>query len=50
MEPKNNKSSLEQQIDENLKKVYRKTVEEEVPDRFMELLAQLKQQETQDGK
>ncbi|WP_095531952.1 NepR family anti-sigma factor [Marivivens niveibacter] len=50
MDSKKPKSNLEQQIDENLKKVYRKTVEEDVPDRFMDLLAQLKQQETQDGK
>ena len=50
MDPKKPKSNLEQQIDENLKKVYRKTIEEDVPDRFMDLLAQLKQQETQDGK
>ena len=50
MDPKKPKSNLEQQIDENLKKVYRKTIEEDVPDRFMDLLAQLKQQEAQDGK
>lgn len=50
MDSKKPKSNLEQQIDENLKKVYRKTIEEDVPDRFMDLLAQLKQQEAQDGK
>ena len=39
------KSALERQIEENLKKVYQKTVEEDVPDRFTDLLKQLKQQD-----
>ena len=39
------KSGLERQIEENLKKVYQKTVEEDVPDRFADLLRQLKEQD-----
>lgn len=38
----NRKSSLESQIEDNLKKVYQRTVEEEVPDRFKDLLSRLK--------
>ncbi len=34
---------LERQIDENLKKVFQSHLEEDVPDRFMDLLAKLKQ-------
>jgi hypothetical protein len=45
MEQDQRKSSLERQIEENLKKVYRRTVEEDVPDRFAELLRQLKEQD-----
>ncbi|WP_157033285.1 NepR family anti-sigma factor [Loktanella sp. S4079] len=50
MDQNDTKSSLEQQIDENLRKVYQKTVEEHVPDRFMDLLAQLKEQDSKDDK
>ena len=32
-------------IDENLKKVYRDMLEQDVPDRFLDLLSQLKEQE-----
>jgi hypothetical protein len=39
------KSGLERQIEENLRKVYQKTVDEDVPDRFAELLKQLKEQD-----
>ncbi|WP_091296978.1 NepR family anti-sigma factor [Gemmobacter aquatilis] len=39
------KSSLQQQIDENLKKVYEEALKEEIPDRFKDLLAQLKAKE-----
>lgn len=39
------KSGLERQIEENLRKVYQKTVDEDVPDRFTELLKQLKEQD-----
>lgn len=41
----NRKSGLEEQIEENLRKVYQKTVEEDVPDRFKALLDKLKAQE-----
>lgn len=36
-------------IDENLKKVFNGTLEEGIPDRFKDLLSQLKQQESQRG-
>lgn len=39
------KARLKEQIDENLKRVYEETLKEEVPDRFKQLLAQLKAKE-----
>ncbi|WP_151720643.1 NepR family anti-sigma factor [Gemmobacter serpentinus] len=39
------KSSLHQQIDENLKRVFEETLQQDVPDRFMDLLAQLRAKE-----
>ncbi len=36
-----------QQIDENLKRVFQEQVEEQLPDRFKDLLAQLKKQDVQ---
>ena len=33
------------QIDENLRRVYREMVEEEVPDRFQQLIEQLRKQD-----
>lgn len=39
------KSPVERDIDENLRKVYRRMVEEEVPDRFKDLLDRLRQTE-----
>ncbi|QBF29956.1 NepR family anti-sigma factor [Thalassococcus sp. S3] len=36
-------------IDENLKRVFQPTLEEEVPDRFRDLLAQLKEKEAAGG-
>lgn len=48
MNGKTAKSSLERQIDENLRRVYQRQVEQEVPDRFRDLLKQLKEQEQQD--
>ncbi|WP_226550090.1 NepR family anti-sigma factor [Celeribacter naphthalenivorans] len=39
------KHNLDEQIEMNLKKVYQKTLDEEVPDRFLELLEQLKEQD-----
>ncbi|MAY31030.1 MAG: transcriptional regulator [Rhodovulum sp.] len=41
------KSLLEQQIDENLRRVFQKETEKEIPDRFTQLLNQLKEQEAQ---
>jgi hypothetical protein len=38
------KNKLDQQIDENLRKVYQKTLEEEVPERFHDLLRKLREQ------
>lgn len=46
-EPK--KSEVERDIDENLRKVYRRMVEQEVPDRFQNLLDQLRQSEQDTG-
>ncbi len=39
------KSRLTEQIDENLKRVYDEILKEQVPDRFKQLLAQLKEKE-----
>lgn len=41
--------NVRRQIDENLKRVYREKVEEELPDRFKLLLQQLKEQEKGKG-
>ena len=38
--------ALQAQIDENLKKVYQAALEEQVPDRFRDLLEQLRQKES----
>jgi hypothetical protein len=38
------KPRVDEQIDENLRRVYRKTLEEEVPERFHELLRKLREQ------
>jgi len=43
------KSPVERDIDENLRKVYRRMVEEDVPDRFKDLLDQLRQTEQDQG-
>lgn len=43
-EDKTPKPSMERQIDENLRRVYQQTVEEKIPDRFLQLLAQLREQ------
>lgn len=39
------KTRLKEQIDENLKRVYQDIVKEDVPDRFKQLLQQLKDKE-----
>ncbi len=38
------KTPLERQIDENLRRVYQQALDEAVPDRFLQLLSQLKDQ------
>ncbi|MDF1872499.1 NepR family anti-sigma factor [Vannielia sp.] len=40
---------LRRQIDENLRRVYQSQVEEELPDRFTDLLAKLKAQDSNCG-
>lgn len=37
--------AVAQEIEENLKRVYQATLTEEVPDRFVQLLAQLREKE-----
>ena len=44
VDPKNSRAI--EQIDENLKRVYEDLLKEQVPDRFKQLLAQLKEKET----
>lgn len=39
------RQAIREQIDENLKRVYAATLNEELPDRFRDLLAQLKGKE-----
>ena len=38
------KVAVEKQIDENLRRVYEQDVTEQIPDRFLELLEQLREQ------
>jgi hypothetical protein len=45
MADEKSKSSIKEQINENLKRVYEEALQEEVPDRFKDLLAQLKAKE-----
>lgn len=42
--PSPRQRAIHEQIDENLKRVYAATVDESIPDRFRDLLAQLKAQ------
>ena len=44
-----NRQAIRAQIDENLKRVYAATLNEELPDRFRDLLAQLKGRTTDKG-
>lgn len=39
------KTALDKQIDENLKRVYQQDSEEDIPDKFLELLEKLREQE-----
>lgn len=41
----NRRAAVEKQIDENLRRVYEQDVTEQVPDRFLDLLKQLREQE-----
>ena len=45
MSKKRRNPKVDQQIDENLRRVYAEAAEEPVPDRFRQLLDQLRQQE-----
>ncbi|MCV2872660.1 NepR family anti-sigma factor [Defluviimonas sp. WL0050] len=45
MKQSNQTSKLQAQIDENLKRVYQEALEESIPDRFKDLLDQLRQKE-----
>ncbi len=49
MEKKRPKSHLEEQIEENLRKAYKDKVAEVIPDRLLELLKQLKKQDSANG-
>ncbi|ANB33848.1 RNA polymerase subunit sigma-70 [Rhodovulum sulfidophilum] len=42
MEHKDRRGRMEEQIDDNLRRVYAQAVEEQVPDRFLKLLEQLR--------
>lgn len=46
MSDKKDKPALRNSIEENLRKVYQELMDEEVPDRFKQLLAQLKDAQT----
>ncbi len=43
-------TKLQEQIDENLRKVYQKTLQEDVPDRLVSLLKQLREQDDPNAK
>lgn len=45
MTNKSRNTKVDQQIDENLRRVYAEAAQEPVPDRFTQLLDQLRQQE-----
>jgi hemerythrin-like domain-containing protein len=45
MKHSNDSAKLQEQIDENLKRVYQEALKERVPDRFKELIEQLRQKE-----
>lgn len=42
-------SKLDQQIEQNLRRVYSEATSQEVPDRFTKLLEQLREQEQKSG-
>ena len=45
MSKKSSSDNMTRQIDENLRRVYKETVEEEIPERFQQLLQKLKERE-----
>lgn len=45
MKNKDEASKIQALIDENLKRVYQESLDEQVPDRFQELLEQLRRKE-----
>lgn len=47
MQQNNDQTKLQEQIDLNLKRVYQEALDEQVPDRFQELLNKLRQKEEQ---
>jgi len=49
MSPKQQNQRVEREIDENLRRVYQRMLDEEVPDRFLDLLSRLKDQEQGQG-
>lgn len=50
MSEKPTRTAIETQIVENLKRVYNEKLEEQVPDRFLDLIKQLRDQEAGGGK
>ena len=48
MTAKKDSKHLQELIDQNLKRVFEDTLQEKVPDRFMDLLAQLKAKQGND--
>lgn len=46
MAPKKQKSSVDRQIDENLKRVFNDDLQQELPDKFLSLIEQLKTKES----
>lgn len=46
MSDKDRKSRMEEQIDDNLRRVYAQASEEDVPERFLKLLERLRNQES----
>ena len=48
MATKREKTNVHRQIDENLKRVYQDALKEELPDKFLDLIAQLSEKEGKD--
>ncbi len=49
MPPKPEDKRREREIDQNLRRVYQRLLDEEVPDRFLDLLERLKDQDENQG-